>query len=157
MSEKHVYTQYKLTKKPELSTFDRGMAALSKLLHVSVLSQLDLVELSEKGIQISQFQSLLDQGFNKNELKWVIQPRTLSHRESKNERLTKDESDKFLRIAKITTLAEEVFDNVEKAMRWLHKPKQSLRGKTPLETVRSEVGGRIVEEMLLKIDSGHFT
>lgn len=81
MSEKNNFIQYKLTKKPELSTFDRGIAALGKMLHVKIQSQPDMVELTEKGIRISQFKLLLDQGFNKNELKWVIQPRTLTHRE----------------------------------------------------------------------------
>jgi putative toxin-antitoxin system antitoxin component (TIGR02293 family) len=65
-----------------------------------------------------------------------------------------DETDKALRLARITELGEKVFGNKEKANRWLRKQKRSLDGQSPLTYLGSEAGARVVEEMLLRIDSG---
>jgi putative toxin-antitoxin system antitoxin component (TIGR02293 family) len=69
-----------------------------------------------------------------------------------NELLTHDESDRAVRIARITSQAEEVFGDDAKAARWLRKPKARFEGRVPLELLRTEAGSRIVEEMLLQID-----
>ena len=57
-------------------------------------------------------------------------------------------------MARITSLAELVFGEPERAWRWMRKPKRSFRGKTPIELLASEAGARIVEEMLVQIDDG---
>jgi small subunit ribosomal protein S12 len=84
----------------------------------------------------------------------VVPKRTLARREAKKEFLTVEETDKALRLDRIARLAEKVFGDVEKAGRWLRKPKRSLDGETPLTYLASEAGARIVEEMLIQIDSG---
>lgn len=58
-------------------------------------------------------------GFKRDELKWGIAPRTLSHRVKNQERLTRDESAKAIRGARLTVRAETVFADSEKARRWL--------------------------------------
>ena len=78
------------------------------------------------------------------------------HRRSKREPLTHDESDRAVRIARITSLAEEVFGDDLKAGRWLRKLKQRFDGRTPLEVSITEAGARLVEEMLLQLDYGIF-
>jgi putative toxin-antitoxin system antitoxin component (TIGR02293 family) len=84
----------------------------------------------------------------------VVPKRTLARRQAKKEPLTVDETDKALRLARITELGEKVFGNKEKANRWLRKQKRSLDGQSPLTYLGSEAGARVVEEMLLRIDSG---
>jgi small subunit ribosomal protein S12 len=84
----------------------------------------------------------------------VVPKRTLARRESRNELLTVEETDKALRLDRIAKLAEKVFGDAEKGRRWLRKPKQSLNGETPLTYLASEVGARVVEEMLIQVDSG---
>ena len=61
-----------------------------------------------------------------------------------------------MRLARITSLAEEVFGSEEKAARWLRKPKERFEDRSPLQVSRTEAGGRLVEEMLLQLDYGFF-
>ena len=61
-----------------------------------------------------------------------------------------------MRIARITSLAEEVFGDDAKAGRWLRQIKERFDGRTPLEVSRTEAGARLVEEMLLQLDYGIF-
>jgi putative toxin-antitoxin system antitoxin component (TIGR02293 family) len=61
-----------------------------------------------------------------------------------------------VRIARITSLAEEIFGEDAKAGRWLRKPKSRFEGRTPMEVLRTEAGARLVEEMLLQLDYGIF-
>ena len=58
----------------------------------------------------------------------------------------REESDKVVRIARITALAEKVFGNEEKAFRWLRKPKRRFASRTPLEVLATEAGAQLVEE-----------
>jgi len=86
----------------------------------------------------------------------VIPARTLKHRRSRQEPLSLDEGDKFARLVRLFDQAVRVFGNREKALRWLGKPKERFAGRTPLEMIRTEWGGRMLEELLGQIDEGYF-
>ncbi len=86
----------------------------------------------------------------------VIPARTLKHRRSRNEPLSRDESDKLARLMRIFNQSLSVFGDVEKARNWLYKPKKRFEDQTPLRMLRTELGGRMVEEMLGQIDDGMF-
>ena len=99
--------------------------------------------------------SLTSHGISDEEIYSFILPRrTLAHRKTRREPLTHEESDRAVRFARITSLAEEVFGNDAKASRWLRKPKSRFEERTPLELLRTEAGARLVEEMLLQLDYG---
>jgi putative toxin-antitoxin system antitoxin component (TIGR02293 family) len=85
---------------------------------------------------------------------FIVPRRTLVHRKTRQESLTHDESDRAVRIARITSLAEEAFGDDSKASRWLRKAKSRFEGRSPLEMLRTEAGARLVEEMLLQLDYG---
>jgi putative toxin-antitoxin system antitoxin component (TIGR02293 family) len=85
---------------------------------------------------------------------FIIPRRTLVHRKGRRESLTHDESDRAVRMARITSLAEEVFGDDAKAGRWLRKAKSRFAGRSPLEMLRTEAGARLVEEMVLQLDYG---
>ena len=40
-----------------------------------------------------------------------------------------------------------VFGDKEKALHWLNEPKRRFEGRTPMQMLRTELGGRMVEEM----------
>ena len=123
----------------------------------SLRSDRDLAKLVEERLPLTSVEALSSSGLSDDEIYTYIVPRrTLVHRKSKKERLTQDESDRAVRIARISSLAEEVFGNDAKAGRWLRKPKERFEGRTPLETMRTEAGARLVEEMLLQLDYGFF-
>jgi putative toxin-antitoxin system antitoxin component (TIGR02293 family) len=50
--------------------------------------------------------------------------------------------------------AAEVFEDPDKAQRWLHQPLSILDGRTPLETAETDEGAEIVEQILGKIEWG---
>ena len=67
-----------------------------------------------------------------------------------------DESDRLARVARIFELGVRVFGNPDKARRWLSKPKARFEEHSPIAMMRTELGGRQVEEMLYQIDEGMF-
>jgi len=86
----------------------------------------------------------------------VIPARTLKHRRDRKEPLSRDESDKLARLARIYDYAVKVFGETERARAWLEEPKRRFDGRTPLQTLQTETGGRLVEQMLVQIDYGMF-
>ena len=86
----------------------------------------------------------------------VIPARTLKHRRARREPLSRDESDKLARLVRIYDLAVRVFAEPERARAWLEQPKKRFAGRTPLAMLRTEAGGRLVEEFLVQIDEGMF-
>jgi putative toxin-antitoxin system antitoxin component (TIGR02293 family) len=86
----------------------------------------------------------------------VIPARTLKHRRARREPLSRDESDKLARLVRIFDHAVKVFDNPARARLWLEEPKRRFHNRTPLEMIRTETGGRAVEEMLGQIEYGMF-
>ena len=117
----------------------------------------DLAVLVEKRLSPTAVKSLVRGGMSDAEVYQLIVPRrTLAHRIAKRQLLSKDESDKAVRVARISAMAEQVFGESERAWRWLRKPKPRFDGKTPVEMLATEAGARLVEEMIVQIDYGLF-
>lgn len=128
-----------------------------KLGVASLHSDRDLARLVHERLPLTSVESLSSHGMTDEEIYTFILPRrTLAHRRTRHESLTHDESDRAVRIARITFLAEEVFGDEAKAARWLRKAKSRFEGRSPMEMLRTEAGARLVEEMLLQLDYGFF-
>lgn len=84
----------------------------------------------------------------------IIPRRTLAHRKAKRQPLNRAESERALRVASLTALAEETFANREKAQNWLRRPTSRLGGMRPLDLLDSEPGARVVEQLLYRIGHG---
>jgi putative toxin-antitoxin system antitoxin component (TIGR02293 family) len=52
--------------------------------------------------------------------------------------------------------AVAVFGDAERAREWLGKPKRRFDQRTPMQMLRTDLGGRMVEEMLGQIEHGMF-
>jgi putative toxin-antitoxin system antitoxin component (TIGR02293 family) len=118
-------------------------------------SEFQLAELAERGLPVKSVDFLRNEGLTFSEVHGVVLPaRTLKHRREKKQPLSVEETDRTLRVAKIISLADQVFGNHEKGLRWLRRENQRLEGRTPLEMLRSEVGGELVRQMLYQIDEG---
>ena len=87
----------------------------------------------------------------------IIPRRTLSHRKRRGESLTTDESDKLARVVRVAALAEETFQNADKAHAWLREPSRALGGERPLDLLETEGGARLVEQVLGRIAHGVFS
>jgi putative toxin-antitoxin system antitoxin component (TIGR02293 family) len=117
----------------------------------------DLASLVEKRLPAGAIKALIRGGLSNDEVDQLIVPRrTLAHRIAKRQSLSREESDKAVRVARITAMAEQVFGEPERAWRWLRKPKRRFEGKTPVEMLATEAGARLVEEMIGQIDHGIF-
>ena len=120
-----------------------------------IRSDRDLASLVEKRLPATAVRSLVRGGLSDAEVYQLIVPRrTLAHRIAKHQPLSKDESDRAVRVARVTAMAEQAFGEHERAWRWLRKPKRHFNGKTPIEMLGTEAGARLVEEMVTRIEDG---
>jgi len=131
----------------------KHMATLLGLRPLS--SDAALVGLVEGRLSLETLDALRAAGITDDELFTLVAPRrTLSHRRARKEPLSRDESDRVVRLARIAVLAEAVFGDRDKAWRWLRAPKRQLQGRIPTTMLATETGARVVEEWLYRIDDG---
>ena len=137
------------------------MAVYEKLggrstLGAEIASTADLARMVSRRIPLRALTHVQQQGlFSEGEIqRFIIPARTRRHREAKKERLTVEESDRLVRMARVQALAEDVFGDADRANRWLRAPLGELSSTAPLDWARTEAGARLVEEILAKIDWG---
>jgi putative toxin-antitoxin system antitoxin component (TIGR02293 family) len=86
-----------------------------------------------------------------------IPARTLARRKSAG-RLSSDESERVVRVARLLEKAMALFDwDGAEARVWLRQPKTALAGQSPLDYARTEIGAREVENLLGRIEHGVFS
>lgn len=112
--------------------------------------------LASRPVAPEVIERLLKFGVPSRYLAFITPPRTLSHRKSRGEMLTPDESDRAVRVARVLALGETVFGDSVRALRWLGGPVKELRGRAPLDAIASESSARVIEELLIGIDEGYF-
>lgn len=135
----------------------RVLYRIGAFINTSLETRGDLDKVVRSGVSPTFISLLVDQqGYTRQELRWVIAPRTLAHRQEKGEKLTLDESGKMIRAARLTLMAEEVFGDAEKAERWMHKTREALGGISAMEAMQTETGGQLVEELLIQLESGYY-
>lgn len=120
-------------------------------------SEQKVVRLVENGLPTRVINHLIDRGLTRNEVFDVIIPlRTWKHRKSRREPLSREESERAIRAAKILARAQAVMGDEGSALDWLRAPKRRFEGRSPLQMLSTEAGGRMVEQMLIQIDQGMF-
>lgn len=148
---KELPIHHKVVSEPEVTAEKRLLDALFG----TQPTELQLAMMVERGLPVKSIDLLRNEGLTFSEVHGVVLPaRTLKHRKEKKQALSVEEADRTLRVAKVITLADQVFGNREKALRWLRRANQRLDGRTPLEMLRSEVGGDLVRQILYQIDEG---
>ncbi|HTD56241.1 MAG TPA: antitoxin Xre/MbcA/ParS toxin-binding domain-containing protein [Silvibacterium sp.] len=69
-------------------------------------------------------------------------------------RLSRPESERTERLARVIAAAEHVWENREDAREWLTRPHLELGNRTPLDSAMTELGARRVEELLDRLFYG---
>ena len=69
-------------------------------------------------------------------------------------RLSHAESERTERLARVIAAAEHTWNDRDDAREWLTKPHPELGKRTPLESARTELGARRVEELLDRLFYG---
>lgn len=72
----------------------------------------------------------------------------------RRDRLTRDESEKTERLARVVATASYVWDDLDDARAFLATPHALLEGRTPLDVALTELGARRVEELLWQLFYG---
>lgn len=92
--------------------------------------------------------------------KYVLVPRATYNRRrgstgARAARLSKDEGERLVRLARIWAFANEVWQSPEAARRFMFAPHMLLEGRTPLAvTLSGELGGKMVEDVLGRLAYG---
>lgn len=117
----------------------------------------ELFQLVQGRLDPSAVQLLLQLGFERKEIDAVVIPlRTLQHRRSRGEKLTMEESDRVLGLLRTLSLTEEIYGSTERALAWLRRANPRLNDHVPLLLLKTSVGSRMVEELLIQIDEGMY-
>ena len=147
---KAVIVQTPLAQQSSLLKRVKEMLGLDRL-----RSDQDLVKLVEDRLATGVVDGLRQSGLTDEEIYSLIVPRrTLTHRRARQEALSRDESDRAVRLARIAALAEQVFGDSNRRWRWLRAGKRQFDGRSPLQLMVTEAGARLVEELLYRIDEG---
>jgi putative toxin-antitoxin system antitoxin component (TIGR02293 family) len=154
----YLYTRIATKERPmDMKTVDQQLGGESGI-GASVGTGMEWVEAVENGF----FPNAVEAAVRSGLLTWdevdqlVIPRRTLNHRRAHGRRLTLDESDCLLRVARVTADAEAAFANPEKARRWLRTPSRPLGHAVPLQKLRTSAGADLVREELVRIRHGIF-
>lgn len=101
---------------------------------------------SKSGLTIAEIASIIE-----------LPVRTLARRRSAG-KLSRDESERLLRLATVFDEALELFEGeTSEAVAWLKSPVKALSNQTPLDYARYEVGAREVEELIGRLEHGVFS
>lgn len=86
-----------------------------------------------------------------------ISPRNQARLRKDNAILNPLVVDRFNRFNRITQQAINLFEDTEKALKWLQTPKNSLSGITPLAALSTDEGAKQVEEILYRTEYGIYS
>jgi putative toxin-antitoxin system antitoxin component (TIGR02293 family) len=121
-------------------------------------SAMDWIGVIRDGIPAVAIDSLLAAaGLSQGELarSLGIPERTLARRKREGV-LSTEESSKLLRLARVISRAQEVFDDSGAAIDWLKTPNAGLGGNTPLGLLDTDIGAEDVLDTLGRIEHGVF-
>lgn len=85
-----------------------------------------------------------------------LSPRTLARRK-KERRLSPEESDRLVRLARVTAVADDVLEAPKIAGEWLRTPNRALGGAAPIDLLGTDLGAEQVETILVRIDYGVYS
>ena len=127
-----------------------------KVIGQRVRSQIELIEVIERGFPKETLRNVaaraLDDPAARRKLIFQVVPEATYKR--RRERLSKAESERTERLARVIAIAEYVWDDHEDMSRFLTTPHPELGGRAPLAACATELGGRQVESVLTKIFHG---
>jgi putative toxin-antitoxin system antitoxin component (TIGR02293 family) len=83
------------------------------------------------------------------QLKYRVVPKSTLRRRS---RLTPEESERTERLARLSALAERVWEDQTLAREFMTSPQPQLQDSRPIDLARSELGAREVEMVLMRIE-----
>jgi putative toxin-antitoxin system antitoxin component (TIGR02293 family) len=104
---------------------------------------IDIMRLVRRGLPVSTIEFVIETGrLTLAEIDRIVLPRkTLTNRRRLG-RLTPEQSDRLVRVARLIAVAEETFGSQEKANIWLRRPTTAAGGEAPLDLLDTDEGAR---------------
>jgi len=131
-----------------------------KVLGKTIKNPGDLAHIVREGLPASSFTALAGNLHLANSAlsrKLGISQRTLTRRLSQGSLLTSAESDRMVRMARVYATAVDMIGDKEKAIGWLRSPNRALGGARPLDQIDTDIGARMVEDVLGRIAYGVYS
>ena len=131
-----------------------------KVLKTAVKKPDDLAQLVRRGLPAGTVAALAEKlhlGNNVLTRKLGIPQRTMTRRLSQASHLSPAESDRMVRMARVYANAVEMIGDREKAIEWLSTPNRALGGERPLDQLDTDMGARMVEDVLGRIAYGVYS
>jgi putative toxin-antitoxin system antitoxin component (TIGR02293 family) len=117
----------------------------------------ELIRTVEEGLPLDCLETLKELGLTFTEIaQLVIPPRTLKHRNARGERLTPEETERFLRVVRVLELGERVFGKREKLLSWLRGPDFEMPERSSMSLLATEAGAQTVIGQLWAVGEGMF-
>lgn len=131
-----------------------------KVLGKAIKNSDDLAHLVRKGLPAGSVTALAEKLHVANSAlskTLGIPQRTLTRRLSKASLLTPAESDRTVRVARVYANAVDLIGDEENAIEWLGTPNRALGGERPLDRLDTDMGARMVEDILGRIAYGVYS
>lgn len=124
-----------------------------------ISTEQDLIRIVRSGLPHAALESVMDLlGLSADSVSASLSlPKRTLARRKEQARLSAEESDRLLRLARVAAAAVEIFGEPHKASAWLQKPNRALGNATPLSQMDTDVGVRQVERVLGRIEHGVFS
>ena len=130
---------------------------MGRLLGKQIKSELDVVKIVNLGLPSSALDLLIAEiGVD---IRLIGSETTVRRRMQEKQHFTVDESERLVRLARITAMAEALFGGTQAATAWLSRRSDYLPGSepvSPLELSATDSGARVVESMMLQTAHGIF-
>lgn len=137
---------------------DKVVAALGgrPVLRMLVLTLADLQRVVRSGLPVKCLEAVT-RHYPEGERKRVselVAPRTTRQRRQDSGLLSAPESERLERVARLTALAEYVWETPRDAQEFLMAPHPQLDHEAPLDLAATDLGARRVEDLLWKLEYG---
>lgn len=119
----------------------------------------DLRRVVRRGLPFTSLERVMARfGLGRQQVSEVLHlpERTLARRK-RERRLSPDESDRLVRLARVAAQAEETLGSAERAAAWLQRPNRALGGEPPLALLDTDLGAREVEAVLGRLEHGVYS
>jgi putative toxin-antitoxin system antitoxin component (TIGR02293 family) len=130
-----------------------------KVLGTRPRTELDFVDLMRRGLPYRALKlTTTALGLTLREVSTFLafKHRTLARRRH-DARLTPAESERVVRLARVTARAEEVFADRANAHTWLRQPNRVLGDRPPIELLDTDLGAESVLQVLYRIEDGVYS